>query len=190
MNAERRGSVGEAAGAIERLEHAVDRHGEVRDRRARPSLRRRPARSRPLPPSPRPWRGTTPRARDACRTGPSTTARTSRIASLASRRFDVENAIICSPLPFEAWEPAAASPRPARRAMRASWCGSRGASVATTTTHEPSWCSPASGRSAPAHRHAVDPQLLAIAVVREHERADREPRRRRRARATPCRSHP
>jgi hypothetical protein len=94
--------VGEAAGAINGLEHAVDRHGEVR-------VTVRPTGSSAATSAfDRSSVASTVARNNAggvrVPTGPSTTARTSRIASLASRRFDVEKAIICSPLPFEAWE--------------------------------------------------------------------------------------
>ena len=57
-------------------------------------------------------------------------------------------------------EPPRARPIPARSAIRRSWCGSSGASVATTTTHEPSECSTGIRSSiASPTRHAVDQQV-------------------------------
>ena len=85
----------------------------------------------------------------------------------------VEKATKISPLPWWATEPVRARPRPARRARRSSWAGCSGASVATTAMQLP-----AGGRgSMPVadrreDRHAVDPQILCRAEVREHEHAD------------------
>lgn len=74
---------------------------------------------------------------------PSSNARTSSVPSRVSSgiRFAVENAIISSPEPLCAVEPVRASPSSARTARRRTWCGSIGASVATTQMHEPSECS-------------------------------------------------
>ena len=54
-----------------------------------------------------------------------------------TRGFAVEKATNRSPDPLPATLPVRARPRAARRASRFSWCGSSGASVATTIMMEP-----------------------------------------------------
>ena len=95
----------------------------------------------------------------------------------AAPGFAVENARKMSPEPLRGMLPVRARPSEARRARRLSWCGSSGASVATTTMIEPrsSACGGLPGgevRDLLAHRHAGDAQRLADPVVRLHQHAD------------------
>ena len=101
-----------------------------------------------------------------------------------------------SPEPLPEVAPVRARPREARRASRSSWCGSSGASVATTMMIEPSSLQ---HRRRPrtcaigdfgADRHAGDPQLRAPAVIRLHEDADRVSAGAASSCATRCRCRP
>ena len=68
----------------------------------------------------------------------STRASVASPGSEAALRLAVEKATKMSPELFVAMLPMRASPSETRRAIRSSWCGITGASVATTTMIEPS----------------------------------------------------
>ncbi len=57
--------------------------------------------------------------------------------SREARALAVENAMKMSPDELDATPPSLPTPSPARRARRFSWCGSSGASVATTMMIDP-----------------------------------------------------
>ena len=78
-----------------------------------------------------------------------------------------------SPEPLPETLPVRASPSDARRASRFNWCGSSGASVATTMMIEPVSCfADRAVGDLPTDRHAGDAQLVAQAVVGLHQHAD------------------